>query len=101
MLYTLEFTELFTRQFEKLDKAIRRRVYNKIQELKENPYRYKALSGPFKGCFSLRVGNYRVIYMPRKDIKKIFLIDVDLREKVYTRDVSALISGIYGRILPP
>ncbi|MFQ6136584.1 MAG: type II toxin-antitoxin system RelE/ParE family toxin [Candidatus Hydrothermarchaeales archaeon] len=55
MPYELEFTELFVSQFEKLEEVDQKRVYNKIQELKENPYRYKALAKPFKGCFRLRV----------------------------------------------
>lgn len=60
MPYELEFTDIFVSQFEKLEKEHPKRIYKKIQELKENPYRHKALTGPLKGCFRLRVGNYRV-----------------------------------------
>lgn len=97
MSYLLEFTENFVSQFEKLDKEIRRRVYKKIQSLKEDPYRYKPLSHPFAGCFRLRIGKYRVIYMPQEETKKVFLIDVDHREKVYTKDLLDFISRISGR----
>ena len=98
MLYELEFTELFVTQFEKLGKEYRKRVYKKIQELKENPYRHKALTGPFKGCFRLRVGNLRVIYMPMEEVKKVILIDVDLRKRVYKKDISKIIGQIFERI---
>jgi len=97
MLYELEFTDLFVSQFEKLGKEHQKRIYKKIQELKENPYRHKALTAPFKGCFRLRVGNYRIVYMPLKDTGKIILIDVDLRKKVYKKDISTIINQISER----
>jgi len=97
MPYELEFTDIFVSQFEKLGKEQQKRIYKKIQELKENPYRYKALTGPFKGCFRLRVGNYRIIYMPQ-DTEKIILIDVDLRKKVYKKDISKIIHQISEQI---
>jgi len=97
MPYELEFTDLFVSQFEKLGKEHQKRIYKKIRELKENPYRHKALTGPFKGCFRLRVGNYRIVYMPLKDTGKVILIDVDLRKKVYKKDISTIINQISER----
>ncbi len=97
--YSLEFTKLFVKQFEKLDRANQKRVYAKILELKKNPFRHKALTGPFKGCYSMHVGKYRVIYLPKKDIRKVFLIDVDLRSKVYQKDISKIIDQISEQIL--
>jgi len=96
MPYELEFTDIFVSQFEKLGKEHQKRIYKKIQELKEDPYRHKALTGPFKGCFRLRVGNYRIIYMPQ-DTEKVILIDVDLRKKVYKKDISKIIHQISER----
>lgn len=98
MPYELEFTELFVTQFEKLGKADRERIHRKIQELKENPYRHKMLTYPFAGCFRLRIGNFRVIYIPVERTKKVILIDVGLRKKVYKRDISGVIDQISGRI---
>lgn len=97
MPYELEFTELFVEQFEKLEKDNRERIYRKIQELKENPYRHKALTYPFGGCFRIRVGNFRVIYMPIERMKKVVLVDVGLRKKIYKRDISMVIDQISGR----
>lgn len=99
MQFELEFTELFVEQFKKLEKVDQKRVYQKIQELKLNPFRHKALTGPFKGCFRIRIGNLRVIYMPIKSERKVFLIDVDLRKKIYNRNISGIIDQIYGQIL--
>jgi mRNA-degrading endonuclease RelE of RelBE toxin-antitoxin system len=97
MPYELEFTKLFVAQFGKLEKTAQRRIYKKIQELKEDPYRHKALTYPFRGCFRLRVGNFRVVYMPAERMKKVVLIDVNLREKIYKKDISKIIDEISGR----
>jgi len=45
MPYELEFTDIFVSQFEKLGKEQQRQIYKKIQEVKENPYKYKAQGG--------------------------------------------------------
>jgi|Deesub1362A_J573_1020465.scaffolds.fasta_scaffold23944_2 mRNA-degrading endonuclease RelE of RelBE toxin-antitoxin system len=97
--YNLEFTKLFVKQFEKLDRANQKRVYKKILELKKDPFRHRALTGPFKGCHRMHVGKYRVIYLPKKDIRKVFLIDVDLRSRVYQKDIRKIIERISEQIL--
>ena len=93
--YELEFTKLFEQQFARLEKVDQKRVYHKIQELKLNLFRHKALTGPFEGCFRIRIGNLRVIYMPVKSEKKVFLIDVDVRKRVYKKNISEIITQIY------
>lgn len=97
MSYELEFTKLFITQFEGLEKENQKRVYKGIQKLKENPYRYKRLTDPFRGCFRLRVGNFRVIYVPIEHAKKVILIDVDVRKRVYKKDISKIIDQISER----
>ncbi len=92
----MEFTENFVKQFKRLDRDVQKQVFKKIQSLKEDPYRYKPLKYPLGGCFRLRVGKYRVIYMPNEDTKKVFLIDVDLREKIYKKDLLRFINRISG-----
>jgi mRNA-degrading endonuclease RelE of RelBE toxin-antitoxin system len=83
--YTLEFTRNFVRQFERLDRPVQQRIYRKLEEVKENPYRFKPLSGPLKGCFRIHVGPFRVIYLPQMDGRKVILLDVEAREKVYRK----------------
>ena len=97
MPYELEFTKLFVAQFEKLEKEYQKRVYKGIQKLKEDPYRYKKLTDPFRGCFRLRIGDFRVIYMPIEHAKKVILIDVDVRKRVYKKDISKIIDQISER----
>ncbi len=97
--YSLEFTELFVSQFRKLSKTDQGKAYKAIGRLKENPFRHKPLKGPFSGCFRLRVGGLRVVYMPIENEKTVYLIDVDFRKKVYRRDIQTIIDQISGGTL--
>ena len=65
-------------EFKKLQRKDQKRIFKKISELKNNPFRHKALTGPFKECYSMHIGIYRVIYLPKVESNKIFLIDVDV-----------------------
>lgn len=97
--YTLEFTEIFVKQFNKLSKTDQMGVYKKIQNLKSRPQRHKPLRGPFKGCFRIRVGGLRVIYMIMEKEKRVYLIDVDLRKRIYKKNISKIIAQISGGTL--
>jgi mRNA-degrading endonuclease RelE of RelBE toxin-antitoxin system len=98
--YTLEFTEIFVKQFAKLSKIEQKEVYKKIQELKSNPKRHKPLRGPFKGCSRIRVGSLRIIFMVIEKEKRVYLIDVDLRKRIYKKDMSRIIAQISGETSP-
>ena len=54
-----------------------------IEGLAADPFQGKALKGEKHGCYSLRHGDYRVIY--RFDLSKniIYLITVSHRRKIY------------------
>ncbi len=97
--YTLEFTEIFAKQFKKLSKINQMEVYKKIQGFKSRPQRHKPLRGPFKGCFRIRVGGLRVVYTILEKGKRVYLIDVDLRKRIYKKDISKIIAQISGGTL--
>jgi len=59
--YEVEVTSQFGREFLRVPKSVRLSVSSKIDEL-EMPHSNKALHGDLAGLFSLRVGDYRVIY---------------------------------------
>ena len=64
-------------------KNIRGRIKEKIEELKINPHLFKKLHGELEGLYSMRVGNYRIIYTINEDVKRILLLSVAHRKKVY------------------
>jgi mRNA interferase RelE/StbE len=57
------------------------RVVSKIQMLAKNPKIGKALVGPLKGKWSLRVGDWRILYEVGQTI--FFILTVNHRRDVY------------------
>lgn len=65
MSYTIEFSQEAASDIDLLSRADRRllvRIINKIESLPKNPRAGKPLVGNHKGEFSLRVGDYRIVY---------------------------------------
>ena len=57
------------------------KVVSKIQMLAKNPEMPKALVGPLKGKWSLRVGDWRVLYEVGRTI--VLILTVNHRRDVY------------------
>jgi addiction module RelE/StbE family toxin len=55
-----------------------------IRQLEVDPYVGKALRGNFAGKWSIRSGNYRVIYGVDEVEKIVVLYDTGHRKKAYT-----------------
>ena len=60
----------------KLPKQARSRIARKIDELKMNPHAYKKL-------FSMRIGDYRVIYIINEKEREAILLSATHRRKAY------------------
>ena len=68
-MYELVFDKKALEILNKLDATIKERIWNKLQDCKENPFRFLKPLIQIKG-FKLRVGDYRLI------------IDVDIKMKI-------------------
>lgn len=67
MIFQLNSTEEFKKQFDELDEKSKRIVHDKIQLIKQNPYRYKRLNAKylsklFRIRFSIQSKETRLIY---------------------------------------
>ena len=62
MTYKILPTKEFESDFKKLDKFFQDRIKDKIEEIAENPERYKHLHYDFKGSCRIRIGKLRIIY---------------------------------------
>lgn len=62
--YKLIFTKEFLKQLKNIDKQTKIRILKAMKTLEEKPFAGKRLRGPLTGLYSLRIGNYRVIYQP-------------------------------------
>lgn len=87
MVYKLEFSKLFDRQFSKLDKSTQRYIFNwliKHLDNVENPrYSGKSLTGNKQGLWRYRIGNYRVIVDISDTNCVIIAVEVGHRKFIY------------------
>ena len=54
-----------------------------IDSLSLNPYKGKTLKGNKKGCYSYRIGNYRIIYEIYHMEKVVHIIRIGDRKEIY------------------
>ncbi|VVB91476.1 Uncharacterised protein [uncultured archaeon] len=80
MEWSLKAHPLFERDIKKLSKIDKDRLSGLILRIKENPDRFKLLTGCHR-CFRVRFGNFRLVYALKS--KTIWLIIVENRKKVY------------------
>ena len=79
--YSVVQTPKFERNFRKLRSELQRRISEQILSLEDQPLNGKPLHGQLKGLFSLRVGEYRVIYEIHE--QRIILHTVGHRRSIY------------------
>jgi mRNA interferase RelE/StbE len=85
-MHKIEFSHLAAKELGKvynIDKKLYSRFIVVIETLKTNPYQGKRLKGKLTGDYSLRLGNYRIIYMVKEDRLIIYIIDLGHRSKIY------------------
>jgi mRNA interferase RelE/StbE len=83
--FKLEFTPRFERRFRSLDRQTQVRILRELQILTENPYAGKMLRGEWKSVYSLRIGEYRVLYLVQEE--RVILATVGHRRRVYRESV--------------
>jgi len=81
--YTIIFAPQVKKQIEELPSKIKTRIANSLDELAFNPYLGKGLKAAFKGLFSYRIGDYRIIYTIIRNKLIIQIIKVMHRREVY------------------
>lgn len=84
MSYAIEFSRESANDIDLLSRADRRilvRIIKKIESLPANPKAGKPLVGNHKGEFSLRVGDYRIVY--ELSAQTISILTVKHRKNIY------------------
>ena len=81
--YSIILSNSSKKFIKKLNKPSQIRIFGILDDLKLYPNDGKPLVGPLKGKRSYRTGKYRIIYDIIDDRLIIFVIDIDLRKKVY------------------
>lgn len=79
--FEVKYTPIFLKRIKALDKEVQIRILREINVLKTNPYVGKTLRGEWKDIFSLRVGDYRVLYKIKGN--ELLLLVVGHRRHIY------------------
>jgi addiction module toxin, RelE/StbE family len=75
-----------SRDIKKLQYAnptVTKRIVKLIDSLSFNPYSGKHLKGKKQGCYSLRSGDYRIIYEVHSPQKVVHIIRIGHRKDIY------------------
>ena len=83
---TIEFDPTAGREFKKLSRtnpSLASRLIKAVDSLTSSPFQGKPLAGNKKGCYSLREGDYRVIYEIHLKQHIIYIIRVGHRRDIY------------------
>ncbi|HEY4675192.1 MAG TPA: type II toxin-antitoxin system RelE/ParE family toxin [Candidatus Bathyarchaeia archaeon] len=79
--FEIKFTPRFLKDIKALDREVQIRILREINCLKIDPYVGKPLRGEWKGVYSLRVGDYRVLYQIKRS--EVSLLVASHRKRVY------------------
>ena len=82
MVYGLEFTDTFRKQFSKLEKLIQQRIITALERIRIRPdYFVKRLVGsPY---YRMRIGDYRIILDIKHDKLVILVMELGHRRNIY------------------
>ncbi len=83
-MYEIIISKSAAKFISNLPKGYKNKIREAFVSLIENPYSY-----PYKkirreiNLYRIRIGNYRILYEVDKDNKRIAILKIDKREKVY------------------
>ena len=81
-MYKLIFDKKALNFLNKLEQETKIRIWNKLQECKQNPFHYLEHLTQIKG-YKLRVGDYRIIIDVQEEIKVLSVERVGHRKNIY------------------
>ena len=86
-MYNIRALKAATRELERLDKPVARRIAERINWLAENldDIRPEPYKGDLAGLYKFRAGDYRVIYQILHDEKIIVIHEVGHRSEIYRK----------------
>ncbi|MEK6948403.1 MAG: type II toxin-antitoxin system RelE/ParE family toxin [Nanoarchaeota archaeon] len=87
MTFLIEYDKQPVSFLKKSDKNIAKRIFEKIEELLTKdpvPHTAVAIVGEH-GVYRIRIGDFRAVYRINYENKKIIIISIDKRSKVYDK----------------
>ncbi len=84
MTYKITYKSSLEKDLRKIDKPQVIRILDKIEnEFAKNPGKDKELTGEFKGLYSYRIGDYRVVYTILQKRETILILRIGHRKEIY------------------
>ena len=85
MAYKAIWHEESLKDLKKFDRTIAKKIVEKVKNyLIQNPEKLGIpLKGNLKGLYRYRIGEYRVMYVIDKEEKKVIILKVNHRKKIY------------------
>jgi mRNA interferase RelE/StbE len=81
--YKVRLSNKSAKQLESFPRDLQERVMNALFKIRESPKAGKPLKWRFKGDWSFRVGNYRIVYTIDEKEKIVWIIHIKHRRKAY------------------
>lgn len=86
MKFSISFDErVLEKDWPKIPKTMQNRIARAVKErLETEPTKLgKPLKHNFSGCYRLRIGDYRVIYFIKADVREVVVLAIKHRKDVY------------------
>lgn len=83
-MYKLIFEKKALHDLNKLETKAKQRIWSKLQDCKEDPFRFFEKLIDVKG-FKLRVGDYRVVGDIIREKEIIIILKIGLRKNIYEK----------------
>ena len=81
-MYKVEISRAAQKDLNKIDFKYRPPIWAAMYDLQKNPFLGKKLSGDLKHCYSLQVGDYRILYEVSHKILMILVIRIGHRRGI-------------------
>ena len=82
-MYDVVLSRSAEKDLTKINSKFKPHIFAALFDLRHNPYSGKRLKGKFQNCYSLRVGDYRIIYRVYKKELNVLVIRVGHRQEIY------------------
>lgn len=84
-MYQVEFTNAAEVDLSRLDRTIAQQALDRLHWLADNAetVRHRALTGQWRGVFTLRIGDYRALYTLDRTERRIVVHFVRHRSEIY------------------
>ena len=82
-MFKIEWKEWAINQIQKLPFLLSKRIYNKINQLKDNPFSKDIKRLKNESAFRLRIGDYRVILDVDSKNNLIIILRIGHRKNIY------------------